>query len=201
MTERVVKDYSKKIMTVPNILSFIRLGAVPVFIYIFYAFYYSIPYLAGVVFALITITDFVDGIIARSFGMVSDAGKVLDPLADKVAQLAGLICLVSMRNVHWIFAVILLAKEVYLVVFGVILYNRQFVLGARMIGKVASVVLNVALFLTFFVNVQGAGDVIQIISTWMFGAGLVLSVAATVYYTILTYRETGGHLPPKKEKI
>lgn len=87
------KIFSGKILTVPNLLSFLRLGLVPLFtyLYIFRAEYSKVLFLL----VLSAITDVLDGFIARRFDMVSDLGKALDPLADKLTQAAILFCLVE----------------------------------------------------------------------------------------------------------
>lgn len=198
----IKKDYSKKIFTIPNILSFIRLGAVPVFIFVFFYFYDSIPYLAGIIFALIALTDVVDGFIARHFNMISDAGKVLDPLADKVSQIACIICLMIKGNVHHGIFVILCAKELYMIICGTILYNRHFVMSAKWVGKINSLCINIGAFLALFINVNGAvGKILNAISFGLLVVGVFLSVASAIYYTAIVWKQTGGHLPPKKSKV
>lgn len=195
------KDYSKKIFTIPNILSFIRLGAVPVFIFVFFYFYDTIPYLAGIIFASIAITDVVDGFIARKFNMISDVGKVLDPLADKVSQLACIICLMIKGNVHYLIFTILFAKELYMIVCGIILFNRKFVMSANWVGKINSLVINVGAFLALFINVPGAaGTVLKAVSFGLLVIGVLLSITAAIWYTVIVWKRTGGHLPPKKSK-
>ena len=81
----------KKIVTIPNILSFFRLCLIPVIIWLYIG---EKNYLwAGIVLILSGATDLADGFIARHFHMISDLGKVLDPVADKLTQAAMLFCL------------------------------------------------------------------------------------------------------------
>ena len=80
----------KDVFTIPNLLSFLRLGLVPVYTSLY--LHGRIPQ-ASVILAVSCLTDLLDGFIARRFHMVSDLGKFLDPLADKVTQLALLLCL------------------------------------------------------------------------------------------------------------
>ena len=82
-----------QILTIPNLLSVVRLALIPVIVWL-----YSVEknyYGAIGVIALSAATDIVDGWIARHFNMVSDFGKALDPLADKLTQAALLLCLLS----------------------------------------------------------------------------------------------------------
>lgn len=105
------KDYKNKIVTIPNLLSLFRLCLIPLIVWLYVV--KQNPYLTLLVLVLSGITDVVDGIIARRCGMVSDFGKALDPVADKLTQMAMLFCLVS-RFPHMLVALVLLvAKEVF----------------------------------------------------------------------------------------
>ena len=75
---------------IPNILSLIRLLLVPVFVLLFFA---EKTFAAAAVFVISGITDVLDGFIARKFGFISNLGKVLDPLADKLTQMSAFVCL------------------------------------------------------------------------------------------------------------
>lgn len=85
--------YKNKILTIPNILSFLRLCLIPVIVWLYVD---KQDYLwALLVLILSGITDIVDGIIARKCNMISDFGKAFDPIADKLTQMATLYCLIS----------------------------------------------------------------------------------------------------------
>lgn len=108
-------DYSKKIITVPNILSAFRLCLIPVFVVLYlraaggmgdHLFFWA----AGVLL-LSGLTDIADGFIARSFHMVSDFGKIIDPIADKLTQLAMLFCLVFRFPLMLLPLILLAVKE------------------------------------------------------------------------------------------
>ena len=90
-----IKDKLKKedILTIPNFLSFFRILLIPV-IAVLYSIYDS-HIAAVVVIALSGLTDILDGKIARRFNMVSDFGKFIDPVADKLTQLAMILCLLA----------------------------------------------------------------------------------------------------------
>ena len=82
-----------RILTIPNLLSFFRLCLIPVFMWLYCV---EKNYLwTGIILILSGLTDTVDGIIARKFNMISDLGKVLDPIADKLTQAAMLFCLLT----------------------------------------------------------------------------------------------------------
>ena len=82
-----------KIFTVPNILSFCRLAMIPLIVYCYIWLENSL--LTAGLLLLSGITDVADGIIARTFDMVSELGKALDPIADKLTQAVVLVCLIS----------------------------------------------------------------------------------------------------------
>ena len=85
------EKYRKKIITLPNILSFFRICLIPVIVWLYCV---KKDYLlTTLVLILSAITDIADGIIARHYGMISDFGKAFDPIADKLTQFAMLLCL------------------------------------------------------------------------------------------------------------
>lgn len=132
--------YQKKIITIPNLLSLFRLCLIPLIVWLYVG--KSDPYLTLLVLILSGLTDVVDGIIARRFGMVSDVGKALDPVADKLTQMAMLYCLVS-RFPHMAVALCLLViKEVCSGVVALVTIRRTGrVEGADWHGKLTTVLL------------------------------------------------------------
>ena len=87
----------EQILTIPNLLSLVRIGLIPVIIWLYcvkkeYTLAVAVIFLSGV-------TDIVDGWIARHFNMVSDFGKILDPLADKLLVCSALICFVELSYI------------------------------------------------------------------------------------------------------
>ena len=87
-------NWKKEILTVPNLLSLFRLALIPVYISAYLRAQTGQDHaLAAGILAVSCLTDLLDGIIARRFHMISHVGKVLDPLADKLTQLALFLCL------------------------------------------------------------------------------------------------------------
>lgn len=140
------KSPEKKIFTIPNLLSLFRLLLVPICIWL-YCWEHEYLMTAGLL-VLSGITDVADGFIARHFHMVSDVGKVLDPIADKLTQAAMLFCLVS-RYFHMIYPLLLMvAKELFIGITGWIAIKKTGqVVGAKWHGKAATVLLYSMLFL------------------------------------------------------
>ena len=137
--EQAENRYQHKIITIPNILSFFRLCLIPLILwqYVGMQNYFNALYLL----ALSGLTDIVDGIIARKFHMVSNLGKALDPVADKLTQIAMLFCLVTRFPYMWIPLVLLVVKELFAGITGLMMVKRGTVIGADWHGKVTTVLL------------------------------------------------------------
>lgn len=132
--------YQKKILTIPNILSFFRLCLIPVIMWLYIK---KQDYLSTLIILLLSgATDIVDGIIARKYNMISDFGKIFDPIADKLTQMAMLFCLVSRFNYMMIPLIFLVIKEIFTGVTSLISFKRaNAVKGAVWHGKLTTVVL------------------------------------------------------------
>ena len=134
------KDYQNKIITIPNLMSAFRLCLIPVFVWL-----YCVKqnyFWTTLTLMLSGLTDIVDGIIARKFHMISNLGKILDPIADKLTQIAMLFCLVSRFEGMLLPLVLLVVKEIFAGVTGLLVIRKTGkVLGAVWHGKVLTVLL------------------------------------------------------------
>lgn len=147
-TDRPSK-YEKKIITIPNIFSFFRICLIPVLVWLYGV---ENDYMwAGYILILSGITDMVDGYIARHFHMVSNLGKILDPIADKLTQGVMLMCLVMRFPLMIVPFVLLIAKEIYMSVSGILVIQRTgIVCGADWHGKAATCFLYGTMILHVF---------------------------------------------------
>lgn len=140
MSNDTTSKYQKKILTVPNLLSFFRLCLIPPIVWL-----YSVrqDYLwTLLVLILSSVTDIIDGFIARRFNMISDFGKALDPVADKLTQAAMLFCLVGRFSYMLVPLVLLVVKEVVTGITALISIKRTNVVkGAVWHGKLTTVAL------------------------------------------------------------
>jgi cardiolipin synthase len=136
----------KEYRSIPNILCYIRLILIPVFIYLYIKAQTPQDYLiVAAVIGLSGITDFLDGKIARHFNMITELGIVLDPAADKLTQLGILLMLVT-KNASFSWLIILLfIKEIYLLVNDWKLLKK----GKRFHGSLWSGKMSTA---AFFIN-------------------------------------------------
>ena len=138
-----MKDWKKDILTIPNILSLLRLIMIPIYLTIYLRADTPADYaLSAAILAISCITDLLDGYIARRFHMISTVGKFLDPIADKVTQFSLLLCFVSEYPVLWSLTVLFVIKEGVQLVAMMLAYSKGKVLkGALLSGKICTTVL------------------------------------------------------------
>ncbi len=144
----IVNKYKNKIITIPNILSFFRLCLIPVIVWLYLGLQ---NYLWAAILVVISgITDILDGIIARKFNMISDIGKVLDPIADKATQMTMMLLLITRFPLMLLPFIISVAKEIFMTVSGYLVIKKcNVVLGADWHGKATTVALSSTIFLHF----------------------------------------------------
>jgi len=135
---------SSRVVTVPNGISAARIALIPVFVALIID--HDTTTAGLVLFAIVVATDWVDGTIARRTGQVSDVGKILDPVADRLAIAAGLIALV-LRGIFplWAAAAILARDLTVLLVGAIALLRSDVRVEVRWIGKLATFSLMAAI--------------------------------------------------------
>ena len=144
------KGWKQEVFTIPNLLSFFRLLLIPVYITIYlYADDVIDYYIAGGILAVSCLTDLIDGQIARRFNMVTNLGKILDPLADKLTQLALILCLALRYQFLWYVVVLFVVKECFQLIAGScrLLRHNMMLKGALISGKISTAVLFISLIL------------------------------------------------------
>lgn len=133
---------------IPNILCYIRILLVPFFIYLYLSDYY---WQSAIVLIVASLTDIADGYIARHFHMITDWGKFIDPVADKLMQFSMLFVITFRRPLVLILIVEYVLKEVILLIIGLMIYHKGFNLnGANWAGKLCTVVFDSVMFLLMF---------------------------------------------------
>ena len=157
----------KQIFTIPNMLSFFRLALIP-FIVRLYVINDS-PEWTVILLIVSGATDIIDGFIARRFNMISDFGKAIDPLADKLTQIAVLLCLLTRFPLIILPIVIMTVKEVGSLVLRLIVYKKtERVDSAAWHGKVTTVLIYLILLLHIlwpFLKLPGEVSDISILAT------------------------------------
>lgn len=198
------KDLFKNWNTVPNWLSFARIVMVPIFAWLFLdnSIENNVIWSVFVLF-LSGLSDFLDGKIARRFNQISDLGKVLDPVADKLTQMTIAVLLFIkfsgsteqlIKTFSWIFLVFII-KELLMVVFGGIMIAIGLRPSASEIyGKVATFVFYIVMIVLF----AFAPDVGAFNSLWTIPNALlvvlvtvsaILTIVALISYLPGTYRQ------------
>lgn len=143
MSDRDLPEPSSRIFTVPNCLSFVRLALVPVFLVLVVE---GRDVLALIVLIVSSLTDFLDGVIARRFHQISRLGQLLDPAADRLFIFATLIGLAARDIVPWWLVAVILGRDAVLLALGVVLANAGYgPLPVHHLGKVATFCLFYAL--------------------------------------------------------
>lgn len=134
---------STRIVTIPNLLSLFRLLLIPVFLILLVVGAYI---WALVVLVLSSATDFVDGYVARHFNQISRVGQLLDPAADRLFIFSTLIGLAWTGFIPWWFAGVIFARELLLLIIGVILANHGYgPLPVHHLGKMGTFALLTAM--------------------------------------------------------
>lgn len=134
-------------MNIPNILTIIRMVLIPFFVFLFFSEIPNNLTFAFIVFFIAGLTDVLDGYIARKYDMVSDIGKVLDPLADKMMLISVLICLASTNLVPLWILMIMMLKELVMVYGGVYLYFSKVpvIIPSNQYGKIGTLLFYFAI--------------------------------------------------------
>ncbi len=122
-------------MNLPNKLSIARVLMIPLFLVCLY----TTEYFGVVVYILATLTDSVDGYIARKYNQITDLGKFLDPLADKLLVCAALIALVELERVAAWVVIVIVSREFIVSGFRILAANAGTVVAAGFLGKIKTI--------------------------------------------------------------
>lgn len=181
---------------VPNALTLVRLFLVPVLWVLMLGVQEDMWGLA--VFAAASITDMLDGIIARKTNSITDFGKLVDPLADKLMVLS-VLCTLTIRGIVPLLPVLLLGvKELLMVAGSLFMLKKRIVVHSLFIGKAAQVVLCIAMIVSFFwasfvkMSIQP-----HLVILWV---GIALAYAAFCVYTIKALHQLSGKEKTYKEQ-
>ena len=173
---------SSAILTIPNVISFARIALIPVFVWLIVD--RDTTFGGLLLFGAVVSTDWVDGAVARASGQVTELGKVLDPVADRLSIAAGLIALI-MRGAFplWAALLILVRDGLILVVGLALLAGKGARIDVRYIGKVATFCLMSSIAAIAWGNLGYAfSDGFLVIGWSMFAVGIVDSYVATALY-------------------
>lgn len=180
-------------MNLPNKITLIRIAMIPVFVVTYYVT--AIPYhfiISALIFALAAFTDFLDGYIARKYNLVTDMGKFLDPIADKVLVLTALVLmLVNVGGVTLIGAVwggisvaLVITRELIVASLRMVAASKQTVIAADKLGKIKTVLQDVSIFIIIFSAdfTATAFNVLYTAGVVVFALSMIMTVISGISY-------------------
>ena len=200
MTAQKTEEVTNRIFTIPNVISFIRLCMVPVYMVLLLNGY---DLLATFMFALAAGTDWIDGQLARRTHCVSKLGQLLDPAVDRVLMSCGVIGLMLVGRLPIWIVVVVLGRDLMLLIGGAYLLKRYHERVAVIYpGKVATTFLFVG-FAGLLLNLPLLGGLGWFDASWLPGfgseacswgiwfvyAGLLVGLFTTLYYLLAGYRK------------
>ena len=171
-------------LTVPNLISSLRIVLIPVFVVMILDHDTSTAGL--VLFGVVAATDWVDGVVARKTGRVTELGKILDPTADRLAIAAGLIALAVRHAFPWWAALLILVRDAVVLGAGIgALLVREVRLEVRYVGKAATFALMLAVASIAWGNLELPLRHLFLALGWSaFAVGIVEYYVATAVYAI-----------------
>jgi CDP-diacylglycerol--glycerol-3-phosphate 3-phosphatidyltransferase len=171
-------------LNLPNTITVVRILLAPVFLWLLFAddgADGALRWAATALFVVAIATDGIDGYIARSRDIVTDLGKLLDPIADKVLTGAALVALSILDELPWWVTIVILVREIGITVHRMIVLSDHVVAAAWM-GKLKTVVQAVAISVALAPFAPLIGDWVVVVNIALMSAALLLTVASGVDY-------------------
>ena len=157
-------------MNLPNKITITRILMVPIFIWVLISGMENSRIIASFIFILASVTDFLDGYLARKYNLVSDFGKLMDPMADKILVASALIAMVQLGRISVWPVVIILAREFLITSFRSLAASKGLVISASIWGKIKTNTQIVAIILLTLTN-----NLIGDIALWVSVAFTIMS--------------------------
>lgn len=167
-------------MNLPNKLTILRIIMIPFFVafLLFDITGAADKWIALVLFCVASLTDLLDGKIARKYNLVTNFGKFMDPLADKLLVCTAMICLVSMDRLNVIVVLVIIAREFIISGFRLVASDNGIVIAASYWGKFKTV-SQMAMVIVLIMDLGGVFDVIGNVLMWI---ALLLTVISLADY-------------------
>lgn len=190
----------KGVMNLPNKLTISRMVMIPVFIALFYVQFIGHYFVALAVFAIACLTDLFDGKIARKYNLVTNLGKFLDPIADKVLVLSALVVMLTVPEIFtvglgdWALIVagcgvaLILAREIIVSGFRMVAASTGMVIAADIFGKYKTTTQDIAIVILLIgagvceLTDHIAGSIINYIGLGFFAISVVLTIISGINY-------------------
>ena len=175
---------------VPNLITVVRILLAPVFIWMLLAdngAQDALRWAAAVLFIIAIATDGIDGMIARRHNLVTDLGKILDPIADKILTGGALVCLSILGELPWWVTIVILLREIGITVFRFVML-RDRVIPASRCGKLKTIAQSVSISLALLPFWLVFGEWVHWLNTATMSIALVLTVATGLDYLVSAWR-------------
>ncbi|MFR5602012.1 MAG: CDP-diacylglycerol--glycerol-3-phosphate 3-phosphatidyltransferase [Lachnospiraceae bacterium] len=173
-------------MNLPNKLTIVRVLMIPFFVISLMVQGGTVPlyrYIAAAIFMIASFTDFLDGSIARKYNLVTNFGKFMDPLADKLLVCSALICMIQLQQLPAWYVIIIISREFIISGFRLVASDNGVVIAASYWGKFKTVSQMITIIL-LILNIP-ALQMVTSIFTWI---ALALTVISLVYYIWKNHR-------------
>ncbi|MCD8021779.1 MAG: CDP-diacylglycerol--glycerol-3-phosphate 3-phosphatidyltransferase [Lachnospiraceae bacterium] len=165
-------------MNLPNKLTMLRVCLVPVFVVLMLAGVPNGNIWAGIVFIVASATDMLDGYIARKYHLITDFGKFMDPIADKLLVCSAMICLVAQEKLAAWVVIIIIGREFIISGFRLVASEKGTVIAASYWGKFKTVFQMIMIVMLIY-DFGTVWNQIALVVTWI---ALILTVVSLVDY-------------------
>lgn len=171
-------------MNIPNLLTLFRVAMIPFFVITFLSDSIS-NWFALAVFVTATITDALDGFIARKQNIVTDFGKLMDPLADKIMVMTAFVCFTATGILHPAITIIVMAREFFVTGLRSVAVSKGRIVAADILGKVKTISQDVtAIVILIWRSSPIFSELLETISVICITVMLLLTVFSAINYTI-----------------
>ena len=172
-------------MNLPNKLTILRVLLIPVFVFFLLADFWGkyFDYIALAVFIIASLTDMLDGMIARKYNLITNFGKFMDPLADKLLVCSAMICLLDLGRIPAWVVIVIIAREFIISGFRLVASDKGVVIAAGYIGK-AKTVFQIIMIMLMILDIEQ----IQLLTDIVMYIAVALTIISLVDYIGRNYK-------------
>ena len=164
-------------MNLPNRLTILRIFLIPFFVFFMLSDFSK--WIALIIFVVASLTDMLDGKIARKYNLVTDFGKFMDSLADKLLVCSALICLVELKRIPAWIVIAIISREFIISGFRLVAAEKQIVIAANFWGKIKTV-CQMFMVILMIANIRE----LMLITQIMMWLSLILTVVSLMTYMV-----------------
>jgi CDP-diacylglycerol--glycerol-3-phosphate 3-phosphatidyltransferase len=169
-------------MNLPNKLTILRIVLIPFFM--FFLLNPSLPYseiIALLIYSVASVTDSIDGYLARKHNLITDFGKFMDPLADKLLVISSLICFVEMGVINSWVTMIIVSRELAITGFRTLAVSKGITLAANIWGKIKTIFQMITIILILVVN-TGMIENVEVLINILMSITVLLTILSGIVY-------------------